>query len=587
MSVFFNKKSVFYLIHKYLKLWEILSVKRKRQIIFVLFFSLISGFSEFISVGTLIPFISILIDPSQPIKNQFLKSIFDIKIFDGQDQFYIFICILFIVITIISSLVRIFNLYINTKIIALVGNDIGRNMYFKLLNQNYYQYKEGDTNNFISTATTQLNQVVTSLTLLMNTFTNFTILFFMIFSLIISSYLSPLIILLSIFLIYLCMSNFVRNRIHINSLIISENSISQVAFIKEGMGLHKQITLNKSQNFFTSRFNSIDKSLRLAFGNNRFISLFPRYVIEAIIIIFIASILILNLLNDVDSKYLLNYVGNISVISIKVIPLITFIFGTVTSLRGNFRCLENINSVLSLKINKFIPHNEDETTTQKYYFKESLKVRNLSFRYKGNKNNLINNISFEIKKGQRVGIKGESGKGKSTLTDIIMGLLSPTKGTVHVDGKNINLISQRNYLKAWQKSISYLSQDIFLINSSIAENIAFGVEPSLIDHDRLKKVAKNAEIYDYINSLENGFDTLILENGSKLSGGQRQRIAIARALYKDCQVLVLDEFTSALDLKTEEKLISKLEKDFADITIIICSHRDKPLSICDFIIDFD
>ena len=138
----------------------------------------------------------------------------------------------------------------------------------------------------------------------MNTFTNFTILFFMIISLIMSSYLSPLIILLLIFLIYLSISNFVRNKIHKNSLTISENSIKQVAFIKEGMNLYKQITLNKSQNFFSNRFNSIDKSLRLAFGNNRFISLFPRYVIEAIIIIFIASLLILNLLYD---HFLHNY----------------------------------------------------------------------------------------------------------------------------------------------------------------------------------------------------------------------------------------------------------------------------------------
>ena len=230
-----------------------------------------------------------------------------------------------------------------------------------------------------------------------------------------------------------------------------------------------------------------------------------------------------------------------------------------------------------------------EKNAEKFIFNNEIKLNNISFFYntKADHENLeikkiLNNFSHTIKKQTCVGIIGKSGKGKSTIIDLITGILPPSEGEVLVDGQNI-----KNNMKGWQRCIGYVSQNIFLTDSTIQDNIALGIEPKDINQELLIKSAEDARILSFINTLKDGFKTRIGEKGVKLSGGQIQRLAIARELYRKPSLLILDEATSGLDIETENEILKGLEKIKKEITIIIVSHRENTVKNCEKIIDIN
>jgi ATP-binding cassette subfamily B protein len=214
-------------------------------------------------------------------------------------------------------------------------------------------------------------------------------------------------------------------------------------------------------------------------------------------------------------------------------------------------------------------------------YRNRIELTDVSFRYGTKAPWILSNISLTIEKGSRVGLIGATGTGKSTLVDVIMGLLQPNAGTITVDGKPI---TSKN-LRQWQGCIAHVPQSIFLADSTIEDNIAFGQSPTTIDRSRVRLAAEQAQIHEVIQSLPQGYQTLVGERGVRLSGGQRQRIGIARALYKRAQIIVFDEATSALDEKTESSVISAIEKLHPDLTILMIAHRISTLKNCSKIIE--
>jgi len=218
-----------------------------------------------------------------------------------------------------------------------------------------------------------------------------------------------------------------------------------------------------------------------------------------------------------------------------------------------------------------------------YNFKDSIKLLNVDFAYDG-KNNILENVNLTINKGDRVGIIGSTGTGKSTLLDIVMGLLQPNSGKVLIDGININSSFDRTFLNKWQSCVSHVPQNIFISDASFAENIAFGLSINQIDIDKVRECAKKAMIDDFINNSEKKYFTNLGEGGVKISGGQKQRIGIARALYKNSMVLILDEATSALDNQTEHDVMNTFQ-NLNSVTILIVTHRKSTIKYCDKIIE--
>ena len=218
---------------------------------------------------------------------------------------------------------------------------------------------------------------------------------------------------------------------------------------------------------------------------------------------------------------------------------------------------------------------------------EKITLENVYFRYSNNQDYVLKNINLEIKKGKRIGFIGSTGSGKSTIIDIIMGLLKPNKGKVLIDGKDIFDKENEKLLINWRYSISHVPQNIFLADCSIAENIAFGENLDCIDMDKIEIASKKANIDYFIKKLNQGFKSNFGERGVQLSGGQLQRIGIARALYRNTNILVFDEATSALDSKTEQNIINKINNLSDEKLLIMISHRYSTLKNCDYIFRID
>ena len=262
----------------------------------------------------------------------------------------------------------------------------------------------------------------------------------------------------------------------------------------------------------------------------------------------------------------------------RLLPLLQQIYGNWSFIKGSQAQLIDVLNLLDHSID--ISPNKELT---QFPFQNNISFNRVSFKHKGTDNYIIKNINLNIQKGMSLGIVGATGSGKSTLLDLLMCLIESSTGSISIDGKNL---TERNK-KSWQRSIAHVPQNIFLIDATIMENIAFGVPIDKIDIDMVKKAASFAKIDSYIDSTPLKYNTIVGEAGIKLSGGQKQRIGIARALYKKADVLFLDEATSALDNQTEKEVMKLLESFNDNLTLVMIAHRISTLRHCDSIIKLD
>jgi ATP-binding cassette subfamily B protein len=260
----------------------------------------------------------------------------------------------------------------------------------------------------------------------------------------------------------------------------------------------------------------------------------------------------------------------------RLLPIMQQAYSSWSTILGSQASLQDTLDLLDQRLPNFI--NSSQDTPLK--FEQEISINQLFFRYNEAAPWVLQNLELKIGKGSRVGFVGTTGSGKSTLLDIIMGLLSPTTGCLKIDGASINLENQR----FWHSHIAHVPQTIFVSDGTIEENIAFGVPKDLIDHDRVVQSARKAQIADSIEGWSNRYQTLVGERGIRLSGGQRQRIGIARALYKQADVIILDEATSALDNETEEAVMNAIDKLSPNLTILIIAHRISTLRNCSQIV---
>lgn len=263
----------------------------------------------------------------------------------------------------------------------------------------------------------------------------------------------------------------------------------------------------------------------------------------------------------------------------RLLPLFQQIYHSWSSVGGNIKTLEDILMILEEAHSNNISHKKYAS----FKFNKNIKAVNLGFRYDTNSPWIFKNLNFEIVKGSKIGIIGTTGNGKSTLVDIIMGLLTPSEGSIKIDDRILN---EKNS-KSWFKRIAHVPQSIFLTDSSIAENIAFGENKKDFDFARIAKASSLAQLSNYIESLPSKYNTLVGERGVLLSGGQLQRIGIARALYKNADIIILDEATSALDTKTEAEITKAIELLGKEFTVIIIAHRLSALKICSQILELE
>jgi ABC-type multidrug transport system fused ATPase/permease subunit len=308
---------------------------------------------------------------------------------------------------------------------------------------------------------------------------------------------------------------------------------------------------------------------------NATIGMLPQMFTEVGLAVGLATLVILSL--GYAGKNIGMVFGIFAVAAIRLVPSVRGVMASWSAIRYNLYTIDTMADAEELCT---APRQYD---SERLTLASTIEMRDVTFSFDDATKPTIENLSLTIRKGERIGIQGTSGVGKTTLFNLILGLYRPSSGAILIDGTPLT----DNNIRKWQNAIGYVSQSVFITEGTLAENIAFGCNSEDIDHSRIAKAIENADLKEFVDSLEHGIETRIGEQGSRLSGGQRQRIGIARALYKGCEVLLFDEATSSLDNRTEENInqaIERLSAENKSLTIVVIAHRDSSIKYCDRII---
>lgn len=559
----------------FLALLNTLQKRRKLQLLALPLLMLLSSASEIFSITSIIPFLSLLQNTSNIENYSFIELIIKITGLSGLT----IIVIVFIVATLISSTLRLLLLLVNTNISFSIGSDITREMYKKIILSDYEYHININSSEIINTIIGKTNVLIYNfINPMLNFIASIIILFAIIFTLI---YIDPYIAFISLASfssLYLAVALLNKKRLKINGEKISSYSTASIKHLQESLGGIRDIIIDQTHDTYTEIYNHIDHNLRTAQASNIYIGGAPRYVLECLGMIGIA--LLAYSISTADGGNFSKTLPMLAVLALgaqRMLPALQQLYNSWTLVASSQSSVNDVLSILNNKNSrKFSP-----STTNNLTFNNSIKLKNLSFKYQNSDDFVFQNLNFEIQKGDRIGIMGSTGSGKSTLIDLIMGLLSPSSGTIEID--STALARDNDSVSAWQKNISHVPQNIYLSDSSILENIAFGIPNNKIDKNKVFNAAFGAQLINTIDSLPNKYETLVGERGVKFSGGQRQRIGIARALYKQSSVIILDEATNALDAETERAVINSINQLSPDVTLIFIAHNESALKCCNII----
>ena len=564
-------------------LFNFLDKKRKKDLILLTITMVISGLSEIFSVVSVIPFLLVITSPSKAWESSYIRFFANSFGLTESDNLILPITLIFLAGIIFSSLVRLYNLWLRIYIAADIGSDLSCEAYKRTISQPYNIQINNNTSEIIATITAQVQQTIFAICAFLQLFSSIFISLCLIYSLIIVNWKVATFLSISFIFAYLLLGKTIRKRLQNNSNLVSKATKNQYKELKEGFGSVKNILLDRSQNVFVSSYKKADKVLRKNTANSQFLASFPKYIFESLgLCIMIILVLILSISNK-DGQNIIPLIGSFTLGAQKILPSLQQIYSSWAAIKGR---VGDINSVLNL-LSQEIPYDLINKTIYKPLnsFNEIL-FENVYFSYQNSDKLVLDNFNLKIKRGEKIGIYGDSGSGKSTFLNILMGFERPTHGNLYLNGKNLFNKSNIKLLGRWQASLSLVPQEIFIRDKSMRENIAYNINPNDIIEKRVIEAANKARISSFIEGYPLGYETIFGEDGKKLSGGQRQRIAIARAFYKRSKVLLMDESTSALDLRTQENILDSIKKLDENITVIMISHSKEVMSHMDRCIDF-
>jgi ATP-binding cassette, subfamily B, bacterial PglK len=559
------------------KLWYHLAKRRRRQFWLLLILMIVASIMEIISIGAVVPFLGALTSPEQIYQHQLAQPLIQILEITESSQLLLPLTIIFVIAILIAAMVRLLLLYLSTRLSYATGSDLSIDIYRRTLYQNYSIHTSRNSSEIINSIITKTDAVIRGMLVPLITLISSVVIMLGIVSIIFTINAKVALITFSIFaLLYWIIAFFTKKSLQKNSQLIAEQSTQMVKSLQEGLGGIRDVLIDDTQEFYCKLYQNADLSLRRASGDNIFIQSSPRYLMEAIGMILIVILAYSLTLQEDGIVMAIPILGALAVSAQKLLPALQQAYHSYSTIKG---VKSSFIDVLSL-LNQPLPNNTSQNLTNPIPFKQEIIFKNLSFRYTKDTPWILKNVNISFKKGETIGFIGVTGSGKTTLLDILMGLLSPTSGELLIDGV---AITQENR-KAWQAHISHVPQSIYLADTTIQDNIAFGVESGQIKEYKVVQAAQQAQIAGVINNLKDKYKTFVGERGVQLSGGQRQRIGIARALYKGSDVLIFDEATSALDNQTEKKIMQQIEQLKDNQTICIIAHRLTTLKQCDSII---
>jgi ATP-binding cassette, subfamily B, bacterial PglK len=563
-----------------IKLWKHLNSRRQKQFWMLLILMFFASLLEVISVGAVLPFLGVLTAPEQVYQHPFIQPLIEILELSEPNELVLPLTMLFISAAVLAGSIRILLLYTMTRITYATGADLSIKVYNITLYQEYAVHVSRNSSEVINGIISKTSQVVGGVIMPGINLINSTILILSIMgALLVIDTIVALSAFIGIGLLYLVIIRYTGKQLKENSKIIADTSTQMIKSLQEGLGGIRDVLIDGSQEFYSQLYRSADLPMRHASGNNQFIGGAPRYVLEAVGMTLIAALAYIMSHTEGGMATAIPVLGALALGAQRLLPALQQAYASFSSLRGVEASLEDVLELLDQELPEYL----NQPSPTPISFEREIKLKNLSFSYTKESPLILENINLSIAKGEKIGFMGVTGSGKSTLIDIIMGLLSPTNGELIIDQTKLT----RENRRSWQIHIAHVPQNIYLSDSTIEENIAFGVPLKDIDHLRVQEAAKQAQISDMIDDSKDGYQTLVGERGVRLSGGQRQRISIARALYKKADLLIFDEATSALDIDTENEVMKAIEGLGGKLTILIIAHRLSTLQTCNRVVKLD
>lgn len=558
------------------KLFSLLSQKERAQAIFLLLLIILVATFDAIGIASILPLIAVLTNPIIIETNLVLYNLYErLKIFgvENEHQFLLVLCFIVFFLLITSQILRAFTAYFQAKFILLREYTLGKKLMEGYFNHPYIWFLSQHSADLGKTILSEVGEVIhNGLRQFIELIAKSIVAISMIAILLATDTKLAISIALLFGGVYLIIFLVVRNYLKKNGEIRLKNNQIRFTSVNEAFSVVKEIKVAGIEKNFLDNFSKSARMYAKTQTFSQIASQLPRFIIEALAF---GSVLIIIIYLMIQNGTFLSGLPKLALFALagyRLMPALQQIYASISQLTFVEPSLNKLIYEL-----KYIQPSIKRDSLFKLSHNDSIKLININFTYPDSSRSALNNINLNISAKTTVGFVGSTGSGKTTLVDVILGLLEPQKGSLLVDGK---IISKKT-LRSWQDIIGYVPQNIFLLDDSISANIAFGLRQDEINQEKVEKVCKIANLHNFIiNELNHKYQTKIGERGVRLSGGQRQRIAIARALYNDPKVLIFDEATSALDNETEEAVMDALNTLNKDITIILVAHRLNTLKNC-------
>ena len=567
-GIFYKISKKLYLINHTLDLCKIGSKGNVSKFIGLIILSLFEGISDTLPVLIVIPFITLISNPEKIWNTSQAQYLSKFVFINKPNDLLLPSFLIFISVILINTLIKLFAINFSNYVKASVGHQLSKIAFEKIIFSNYEYQIYTSSSNVIDDFYVSIGACLANIDSFLDGIRSFFTIGLVILSLFIINKEITLIIFITCGLTYISTA-IIKNRILAkNGRILKVSVKKQTDLIQESWGYKKNIILENNQNIFLEKYSYFNLKYLFAKASNNSAVTKPKFLIEGSFILIIGSIAyFLKASYGLDPIPLL---GGIAIGLQKLLPNVNGLFHIYSAMVTRYERSKNIENLIKdtpqdLIFNKTYKNKEIN-------FKE-IALKGVSYKYSGSKKFVISNADLSIRSGESIGIIGRTGSGKSTLINLIMGLIKPSKGYLELNGINITNQSNEEILINYRRNISHVPQSIFLNNVTILENIAFGEKILDIDYEKVIDACKAASIYEFIKNSEKGLYSTVGERGIKISGGQLQRIAIARALYKNKKILILDEATSALDNQTEKEVINSIRNFYPNLTIISIAHR--------------
>ncbi len=535
---------------------------------------------EIFSIALILPLMAVYQNPSFIHSNNLLQQIFSTLHFESQNSFLVFMGVGVSCAVVVSSLAGILAMNLITRFSFQLGRYFSTMLFSYYMKSNYLFHTQNNSAYLINKVSKQVDRITMGLILpfLQINSRLLIVLFMMIGLVIVNPYLilTTAIVLLTVYFFIFAMTRKILER---NGSLISRSSNTLLKTLNEAFGGVKEVKFLGKESVYVDQYDQAANDYAQAATTSQVIPVVPRYLLDAIAFTGIISIILYYLLNGQDLNNLLPLLTLFVITGLKVLPALQQIFANLSNIKTNMDALNIIEADLIKSFQSQILENplRTELTTNPLSPQQEITLQNISFSYPGKSTPVFKDFSLQIKAKSSIAIIGKSGSGKTTLADILLGLLKIDSGKILVDSRTIDF----NNLRQWQSQIGYVSQNVYLSDTSVLENIALGTPKNEIDMNKVKRAAQMAELDSLIESLDKKYEAPVGERGVQLSGGQKQRIGIARALYYGASVLLLDEATSALDGTTESNINQSIQSLMGKMTVIIIAHRLSTVQNCD------